>query len=407
MKKKEKIQKKEKFKIKHSAKSSRYKSVMFVSPANSHIEVHWGDRDESIVDVIKRAYITKEVYDIRRTALFEKYALFTAILYTSDKALKNVDCAVPLYYALPKFYSTGGIEIFIMKGEKNAIAILQDGEFIYYKEIKDVSVDYVVSEIEQAYQSFEEQGVFLSPFEEAKVILLYDSLDDVPLTKYALRFPKFSESRYSLKDIVYDDVLNFIKPYKNKFVGEFSIQTVIQDFVNFLFFGESNLKEIEKKIFKTISISLLIISIIFFSNITLTWGERFLQYRESIIQKDLQEITAKKETILAMQKKYADLIKMAKNYTSLKQQRTDLIPIITQIYVVPPGVSVQSFSIKGNSVNIMLSSPSAAVTGQYVSSLIKSGYFASVSLPSAQGVNLFSINATLTNPATETEGQGG
>ncbi|MEM3422970.1 MAG: hypothetical protein QXE51_00155 [Nitrososphaeria archaeon] len=387
---------------KRNVSSKKYRSVMYVLPNDCTVRTYFGDINESVSDVVYRIHDDKIKYDLRRTAIFDKQAVFTAIVYTGKRRFPgNIDCATPLFYALARHYSTKGFELFILRHDNfYALALMKDGEMIGYKSLSyegraDTSefVLYIKEAIDEFLNDFFQIGIYI---EVDKIVYLYQAKDESPSVSAVSSLKNFEAVIYNVKELQYDDVLNFIAPYKDKFISSaLSPGGIIQSFTSYLLYGESHLNDLEKKIYRSLSTAILALSVVFLIGSILFAVNSYILSRVSFVQKDIAEIEQKTAYVEQYKQKYSDLLNIAQNYVKLQEDTFDLTPIVKTITDPSSGVSVLSFNIKGKNVVINISSSSAVQVGMYVDKLMKSGYFAGIDLPQSSGLDVYVITGTL------------
>ncbi|MEM3828492.1 MAG: hypothetical protein QXP36_04675, partial [Conexivisphaerales archaeon] len=292
-------------------------------------------------------------------------------------------------------------ELFILRHDNfYALALMKDGEMIGYKSLSyegraDTSefVLYIKEAIDEFLNDFFQIGIYI---EVDKIVYLYQAKDESPSVSAVSSLKNFEAVIYNVKELQYDDVLNFIAPYKDKFISSaLSPGGIIQSFTSYLLYGESHLNDLEKKIYRSLSTAILALSVVFLIGSILFAVNSYILSRVSFVQKDIAEIEQKTAYVEQYKQKYSDLLNIAQNYVKLQEDTFDLTPIVKTITDPSSGVSVLSFNIKGKNVVINISSSSAVQVGMYVDKLMKSGYFAGIDLPQSSGLDVYVITGTL------------
>ena len=377
----------------HSRKSRRhsgkkYRSVFFISPDISDIQILYKNADDDMKSVIKSLSGSRKLSDVRRTAVIGNHASFVLLTYRGKKRFPSTaDCAIPLFYALPLDYSEGGTEIFIAKFQKEVgITVMFDGEMIGYSSFNySESVasknfgDMIKENIDTLLNDLNSLGVYIQP---DHIIYLHQSTDEAPSKEvvYQLNITKIEP--YSIKHIKYTDVLNLKNPYKSRFASDFSISS----FASYISYGESNLSPEEKTVYKTIFNSLNLVVIVAVLMLFMNMSNIMLSYRNGLIQKDLSAVETKKKYVLQYQQKYKSMLTLAENYMKIKNMsNNNVLPVVLSILSRKEHVNTYRFNINGNKVDIYVSATDADHVAQYIQDLMDTHLFLNISLPQVYG----------------------
>jgi hypothetical protein len=376
--------------------SKKYRSVSFASPEDSDIQIIYKDANQNIKNVIKSLFGSSftsnnknpKPMDVRRTAVIEDHASFVLLTYRGKRHFPStVDCVTPLFYALPLYYSEGGTEIFIMKYNKEiGIAVMFDSEMIGYSSFhysgsisSDEFGDMLEEQIHLLLSDLNSLGAYIQP---DRIIYLHRPDDEVPSVITIEKLNISQPVHYNIKNIKYTDVLNLKNPYKNKFLSDFSITS----FASFIAYGESNLSPKEKVVYKTLFSALNFLAVIVILAIVANVGNGMLSYKNSLMQKDLSSIEAKKKYVMEYQQKYKSMLSLAQNYMKIKNiDNNNVLPAVSSILSQKNHIQVYKFNMSNNKVVIYVSSTDANYVAQYIQDLMNTHFFASVSLPRVYG----------------------